>query len=110
MQGWAGHMASLGPPLVPCCNAVMPDMAHERRWLQPLLQRLARDTQIFGPGRDPNHVLLNAYKPGQGIMPHQDGPLYHPGVCILSLGSPTVMHFTRKSSSGGNTQSFSPGL
>ncbi|CAL5225806.1 g8583 [Coccomyxa viridis] len=70
-------------------------------WLEPLLQRLSRDTQVFGPGQQPNHVLLNAYKPGQGIMPHQDGPLYHPGVCILSMGSPTVMHFTRKCPQGG---------
>ena len=71
------------------------------RWLEPLLQRLAVDTQVFGPEQAPNHVLLNAYGPGQGIMPHQDGPLYHPGVCILSLSSPTVMHFTRKGMQGG---------
>ena len=72
------------------------------RWLVPLLQRLARDTQAFGPGEEPNHVLLNAYMPGQGIMAHQDGPLYHPGACILSLSSPTVMHFTRKGPDPGD--------
>jgi alkylated DNA repair protein alkB family protein 6 len=33
----------------------------------------------------PNHVLLNKYRPGEGIMPHKDGPAYHPFVCILSL-------------------------
>ena len=31
----------------------------------------------------------------QGIMPHKDGPLYHPRVAILSLGSHTVMEFYR---------------
>ena len=68
-------------------------------WLQPLLQRLARDTGAFGAAQElPNHVLLNAYLPGQGIMPHQDGPLYHPGVCIVSLGAPAVIRFTRKRS------------
>ena len=46
-------------------------------------------------------MLLNAYKPGQGIMAHRDGPLYHLGVCIVSLGAPTVLHFTRKSPHGG---------
>lgn len=32
-----------------------------------------------------NHVLVNEYQPGQGIMAHQDGPLYTPAVAILSL-------------------------
>jgi hypothetical protein len=31
-----------------------------------------------------------------GIFPHEDGPLYSPAVCILSLGSPAVMRFTPK--------------
>ena len=44
----------------------------------------------------PNHVLLNAYSPGEGIQSHQDGPIYHPGVCILSLGASAVMHFYEK--------------
>ncbi|GAB4816066.1 hypothetical protein N2152v2_003112 [Parachlorella kessleri] len=43
-----------------------------------------------------NHVLVNAYLPGEGIMPHEDGPLYHPAVCILSLGSPAILRFWRK--------------
>ncbi|KAK9907716.1 hypothetical protein WJX75_008717 [Coccomyxa subellipsoidea] len=68
-------------------------------WLQPLLKRLAADTEAFGPGQGANHVLLNAYSLGEGIMPHQDGPLYHPGVCIQSLGAPAVMRFTHKRTS-----------
>ena len=40
-------------------------------WLQPLLARLARDTGAYGPGQLPNHVLINAYQPGEGIMPHE---------------------------------------
>ena len=43
-----------------------------------------------------NHVLVNSYLPGEGIMPHQDGPLYHPAVCILSLGCPAIVRFWRK--------------
>jgi alkylated DNA repair protein alkB family protein 6 len=39
------------------------------------------------PHGAPNHVLINEYLPGQGIMPHKDGAAYHPVVCTLSLGS-----------------------
>lgn len=35
-------------------------------------------------------------QPREGIMPHEDGPLYHPAVAILSLGSPAVVRFARK--------------
>ncbi|KAF4632396.1 hypothetical protein G7Y89_g5732 [Cudoniella acicularis] len=35
----------------------------------------------------PNHVLINEYQPGQGIMPHKDGAAYFPAVCTVSLGS-----------------------
>ena len=33
-------------------------------------------------------------------MPLQDGPRYHPGVCILSLGAPCVLRFYRKMTEG----------
>jgi alkylated DNA repair protein alkB homolog 6 len=52
-----------------------------------------RNLGIFGesPHRAPNHVLLNEYLPGQGIMPHEDGPAYHPVTATISLGSCTVL-------------------
>ena len=34
------------------------------------------------------------YKPGQGIMPHTDGPFYAPRTATLSVGSDAVMHFS----------------
>jgi alkylated DNA repair protein alkB family protein 6 len=37
-------------------------------WLAPLAARLARETGAFGGGAPPNHVLVNAYLPGEGIM------------------------------------------
>lgn len=40
-----------------------------------------------------NSVRLNSYRPGQGIHPHCDGPVYYPQVAILSLGSPCVLSF-----------------
>ncbi|KZT35952.1 hypothetical protein SISSUDRAFT_989879 [Sistotremastrum suecicum HHB10207 ss-3] len=41
----------------------------------------------------PNHIIVNEYLPGQGIMPHQDGPVYHPVVATISLGSHAVFHY-----------------
>ncbi|KAK5861490.1 hypothetical protein PBY51_022883 [Eleginops maclovinus] len=44
-------------------------------------------------GKTANHVLVNEYKQGEGIMPHEDGPLYHPTVTTISLGSHTLLDF-----------------
>ena len=58
-------------------------------FLRPLLCRLQPLL-----GFEANHVLANAYAPGEGILPHQDGPLYTPVVGIVSLGAHTVFCFT----------------
>lgn len=44
----------------------------------------------------PNHILINEYVHAhQGILPHTDGPAYHPKTITISLGSgPVIMHFT----------------
>ena len=49
--------------------------------------------KIFPEGVIPNHILLNKYKPGDGIMPHKDGPAYYPFVCIISLNSTVLLNF-----------------
>ncbi|XP_022096666.1 alpha-ketoglutarate-dependent dioxygenase alkB homolog 6-like [Acanthaster planci] len=61
------------------------------KWLEVYCQQIA-DLGVF---RDlvPNHVLVNEYQPGQGIMPHEDGPLFHPVVTTISLGSHTFLDF-----------------
>jgi alkylated DNA repair protein alkB family protein 6 len=51
------------------------------------------ETGIFPEAEPPNHVLINSYKCGQGIAPHQDGPLYEPLVAILSLDGPALLQF-----------------
>lgn len=70
-------------------------------WLQePIVTRLlscptasnsgkSLESHIFSdsPHKSPNHVLINEYLPGQGIMPHKDGSAYHPVVCTVSLRS-----------------------
>jgi len=40
-----------------------------------------------------NSVRLNSYRPGQGIFPHLDGPVYYPRVAIVSLGTQCVFDF-----------------
>jgi len=68
------------------------------KWLTgPIITRLQSfplssskpQNHIFSdsPHGAPNHVLINEYLPGQGIMPHKDGAAYHPVVCTVSLGS-----------------------
>ncbi|KAH9294698.1 hypothetical protein KI387_038286, partial [Taxus chinensis] len=81
LQNWGGvvHEKGLLPQALPS-------------WLSTITQRITDWTRLFPSPI--NHVLINEYLPGQGIMPHQDGPAYFPVVAILSLGSPAVMCFT----------------
>ncbi|MCO5584623.1 hypothetical protein L7F22_038554 [Adiantum nelumboides] len=81
LQNWGGvvHEKGLLPQQLPL-------------WLSELTGNICKDVGLFPSPL--NHVLINEYLPGQGIMPHQDGPAYFPVVAILSLGSPAVMQFT----------------
>ncbi|XP_008573882.1 PREDICTED: alpha-ketoglutarate-dependent dioxygenase alkB homolog 6 isoform X2 [Galeopterus variegatus] len=60
-------------------------------WLQRYVDKVS-DLSLFG-GLPANHVLVNQYLPGEGIMPHEDGPLYYPTVTTISLGSHTMLDF-----------------
>ncbi|KAI9873599.1 MAG: hypothetical protein M1830_010808, partial [Pleopsidium flavum] len=71
-------------------------------WLtDPIFQRFAY-LGIFAesPHGAPNHCLVNEYKPGQGIMPHEDGAAYYPVVATVSLGSATVLDVYGRRESG----------
>eukprot|EP00439_Symbiodinium_sp_Y106_P081264 s42_g20.t1 len=72
-----------GPPFLP---EVLPP------WLQELCLAVG-DAAALEP--TPNHVLVNHYQPGQGILPHTDGPAYSPWAAIVSLGSAVVFDFWR---------------
>lgn len=63
-------------------------------WLMHYVDRI-NSLNLFGE-RKANHVLVNEYLPGQGIMPHTDGPLFHPVISTISLGSHTVINFYEK--------------
>ena len=41
----------------------------------------------------PDHVLVNEYAAGEGIMAHTDGPFYRAVTVTLSLGSDALVHF-----------------
>lgn len=67
-------------------------------WLdEPVVSRLLsiplasdnKSANLFAssPHKRPNHVLINEYPPGVGIMAHKDGAAYHSVVCTISLGA-----------------------
>ncbi|KAM0786224.1 hypothetical protein ACM66B_007027 [Microbotryomycetes sp. NB124-2] len=56
-------------------------------------------------GKGPNHCLVNEYLPGQGIMPHSDGPAYAPVVATLSISSHAILKLTPRASSDDSTTS-----
>jgi alkylated DNA repair protein alkB family protein 6 len=63
----------------------------------PILDRFSKigvfkDTKHTAP----NHVLINEYNPGEGIMPHEDGAAYSPVVATLSLGASLVLDIWEK--------------
>ncbi|ORZ02462.1 hypothetical protein BCR43DRAFT_431508 [Syncephalastrum racemosum] len=70
-------MQELGP---------LPDFA------TPLVARIMEHNLM---PNQPNHLLVNEYNLGQGIMPHTDAPkLFGPAILSLSLASPCTMKFT----------------
>jgi alkylated DNA repair protein alkB family protein 6 len=64
------------------------------KWVNPLLVRIQRTAGSLFGDEPLNHVLVNCYAAGEGILAHQDGPLYFPAVAIVSLGADAVMQFS----------------
>lgn len=62
-------------------------------WLQNYVDKIIQLTGVFGDDKKANHVLVNEYLAGQGIMPHSDGPLFHPTITTISCGSHAVLEF-----------------
>ncbi|KAJ6554457.1 hypothetical protein B0H19DRAFT_1220501 [Mycena capillaripes] len=87
LQLWGGELTSknvlVAQPMPPCVETY-PD----------IIDRL-KGTGVFtgSPHGKPNHIIMNEYLPGQGIMPHEDGPAYFPVVATISLGSHCVFHY-----------------
>eukprot|EP01024_Parvocaulis_polyphysoides_P027012 TRINITY_DN24569_c0_g1_i1.p2 TRINITY_DN24569_c0_g1~~TRINITY_DN24569_c0_g1_i1.p2 ORF type:complete len:226 (-),score=32.80 TRINITY_DN24569_c0_g1_i1:275-952(-) len=77
------------------------------KWINQVIKKIA-DFKIFDEKHTPNHVLVNSYLPGEGILPHEDGPLYHPLVCIISMGSSCIIRFYNKNNNENNYNSQIP--
>jgi alkylated DNA repair protein alkB homolog 6 len=59
------------------------------------------DAEVFATEDRPNHALVNRYEAaGEGIDPHEDGPVFLSCAAILSLQSPIVMDFYEKKVEG----------
>ncbi|KAL2914988.1 hypothetical protein HK105_205532 [Polyrhizophydium stewartii] len=76
-------------------------------WLRALADRIAATGALAplaassspSPSASPpalNNCLVNEYRPGQGILPHEDGPLYEPLVATISLGESCLLDFYKK--------------
>ena len=62
------------------------------------IARRIEEYMIATLGQSPqiNHVLVNEYQPGEGIMPHSDGPLYAPCVATITTGSGQVLRLVEQ--------------
>ncbi|XP_069602669.1 alpha-ketoglutarate-dependent dioxygenase alkB homolog 6 [Ranitomeya imitator] len=91
LQNWGGlpHPRGMVPEKLP-------------PWLQTYTDKIS-SLEVFGGSRA-NHVLVNEYNPGEGIMPHEDGPLYYPTVTTISLGSHTLLDFYLPISGSGSEE------
>ncbi|EDW11052.1 hypothetical protein AWZ03_006904 [Drosophila navojoa] len=67
-------------------------------WLQSYVDKV-NNLGIF-ESQKANHVLVNEYLPGQGILPHTDGPLFYPIISTISCGAHTVLEFTKRETTG----------
>jgi len=70
-------------------------------FLDSIARRLQEHGYFEGSSHQgPNHVLINEYNVGEGIMPHVDGPAYNPITATVSLGSHTVLEIYKKNEHG----------
>ncbi|XP_014219511.1 alpha-ketoglutarate-dependent dioxygenase alkB homolog 6 [Copidosoma floridanum] len=71
------------------------------KWLNSQIDKIA-SLDVFEKDKRPNHVLINEYLSGQGIMAHTDGPLFHPIVTTISCGSHTLLEFYKRHETENN--------
>lgn len=81
LQNWGGlpHAKGMIPTPLPT-------------FLTPLCAHLV-SAGVFPVSEAPNHALVNRYRLGQGISPHEDGPAYRPRAAVVSLQASIVMDF-----------------
>ncbi|CAB4066533.1 ALKBH6 [Lepeophtheirus salmonis] len=79
LQNWGG---------VPQKKGMIPEDVPD--WLSDVVRQVNLIPKVFESTKSANHVLLNEYLPGVGIMPHLDGDMYYPTITTVSLGSSTI--------------------
>ncbi len=89
LDGWV-HLPHSKRRVLKLC----PPLKETAPQLLPLIDALPEG--LFPVDRPPNHILVNHYTSDQGIMPHVDGPAYHPLTATLSLGSPALISFLER--------------
>ena len=77
-------------------------------WAARLCDKLVADSVWPADVAPPNHTLVNWYASGSGILPHEDGPSYHPVAAILSLGGWAVLRFYAKPPDGSPVDTAAP--
>ncbi|CAG0922114.1 unnamed protein product [Notodromas monacha] len=83
LQNWGGYPHPKG--------MVSEDLP---KWLSDECEKLLKSEVT--EGKKPNHVLVNEYEPGQGLLPHLDGPLFYPVICTINLGGPALLQFYKE--------------
>mmetsp|Transcript_6325 Transcript_6325/g.8290 ORF Transcript_6325/g.8290 Transcript_6325/m.8290 type:complete len:285 (+) Transcript_6325:57-911(+) len=80
-----------------CFSSIHQDKATQSfpKYIQNLVDAFIK-AGIFQRDNPPNHVLLNEYIPGEGIMHHTDGEKYQSHVACISLNSPCVFSFIER--------------
>jgi len=81
LQNWGG---------IPHSNGLITETIPD--WLKRFVDKV-KNIEVFPDTNKPNHILVNEYLPGQGIMPHLDGSLFFPTISTISCGSHTILHF-----------------
>lgn len=81
LQNWGG---------IPHVKGMIPEKIPE--WLQKYIDKI-NALYVFKETNLPNHVLINEYLPGQGIMSHVDGPLFYPVISTINCGSHAFLRF-----------------
>ncbi|KAK9453572.1 hypothetical protein V1511DRAFT_505105 [Dipodascopsis uninucleata] len=79
-------------------GSVLPTKEGLPQWLvEPFVKRMQYlGIWLESPHKTANHCLINEYSPGQGIMPHEDGPVYFPMVATVSLQDSIVLDIYNK--------------
>jgi alkylated DNA repair protein alkB family protein 6 len=65
--------------------------------LPPILSKLAvtlKHTNAFK--ETPDHILINEYQKGMGIMSHTDGPAYNSRTATISIGGDVLFKLTKR--------------